>query len=90
MGTGPRLGGPSPVGVDHAPGGLDPYAPERDAWTVLSSVRGLGPLGFAALLSRYGTGRHILRAAGEADAARHLASTRPLDPSSDRRSAIPL
>ena len=29
----------------------DPYAPERDAWAVLASVHGLGPIGFAALLT---------------------------------------
>ncbi len=80
----------SSMGVERARDGSDPYGPERDAWTVLSSVHGLGPLGFGALLSRYGTGRRVLQAAGEPDAARHLAATPPLDPSSRRRTAIPL
>ena len=35
----------------------DPYAAERDAWTALTAVDGLGPVAFAALLARFGTGR---------------------------------
>jgi DNA processing protein len=66
----------------------DPYAPERDAWTVLSAVHGLGPLGLAALLARYGTGRRILAAAGEPGAAVRLADTPPDSPVSRRQSAI--
>ena len=66
----------------------DPYAAERDAWTVLSAVHGLGPVGFAALLTRYGTGRRILAAAADPDAARHLAATPPVDPDARRHSAI--
>jgi DNA processing protein len=36
---------------------------ERDAWVVLASVDGLGPVGFAALLRRFGDGRTVLDAA---------------------------
>jgi DNA processing protein len=53
----------------------DHYAHERDAWTVLAAIDGLGPVAFTALLTRYGTGSAILRAAGEPDGPRRLAST---------------
>jgi DNA processing protein len=36
---------------------------ERDAWAVLTSVSGLGPVGFGALLRHYGRGTAILEAA---------------------------
>ncbi len=36
---------------------------ERDAWAVLASVHGLGPVGLGALLRRYGSGVAILREA---------------------------
>lgn len=36
---------------------------ERDAWAVLASVDGLGPVGFARLLGRFGSGRRILEVA---------------------------
>ncbi len=36
---------------------------EREAWAVLAGVRGLGPVGFGALLARYGSGVAILREA---------------------------
>jgi DNA processing protein len=48
---------------------------ERDAWVVLASVEGLGPVGFGRLLGRYGDGRAIL-----ADAARPGAARRLVDP----------
>jgi hypothetical protein len=62
MGT--LVGGP--VG---ATGTLDPALPplqptdERDAWAVIAGVRGIGPVGFSALLRRYGSGLGILREA---------------------------
>lgn len=40
-----------------------PSADERDAWAVLAGVHGLGPVGFGALLQRYGSGVAILREA---------------------------
>jgi DNA processing protein len=36
---------------------------EREAWGVITSVSGIGPVGFAMLLGHFGTGRGILAAA---------------------------
>jgi DNA processing protein len=36
---------------------------ERDAWVVVASVKGIGPVGFAALLRSFGSARAILDAA---------------------------
>ena len=47
---------------------------ERDAWAVLTSVEGLGPVGFSALLCRYGSGVAILREASTAGGSRRLAA----------------
>lgn len=53
----------------------DPYAAERDAWTALTSAHGLGPVGFAALLAEFGTGRAIMEvAAGPAGVDRLMAT----------------
>jgi DNA processing protein len=46
-----------------APTPLRARSAERDAWTVLASVNGLGPVGLAALLARYGSGIAILEEA---------------------------
>jgi len=48
---------------------------ERDAWAVLASVKGLGPVGLAALLERYGSGVAILTEAVGPGGAGHLAET---------------
>ena len=40
-----------------------PSDAEREAWAVLAGVHGLGPVGFGALLARYGSGLAILREA---------------------------
>jgi DNA processing protein len=53
----------------------DPYAPEREAWAVLASVHGLGPIGFAALLERYGSARDVLADAARPGAAERLMET---------------
>ena len=53
----------------------DPYAAERDAWTVLTCAHGLGPIGFAALLARFGTGRAILEVASGPSGAERLMQT---------------
>jgi DNA processing protein len=53
-----------------------PGAEERDAWVVLSGVRGLGPVGFGALLRRYGSGIEILREACTEGGSRRLAEVR--------------
>ena len=42
---------------------------ERETWAVITSVRGLGPIGFGALLRHFGSGRAILKAAGRPGAA---------------------
>ena len=52
----------------------DDRAAERDAWAVLASVVGLGPVGFAVLLRRFGTGRRILEVAGEPGGPERLAA----------------
>jgi DNA processing protein len=44
-----RPGSPSPAGIE-----------EHDAWAVLAAVNGLGPVGFGALLARYGSALAIL------------------------------
>lgn len=45
---------------------------ERDAWAVLAGVRGLGPVGFGALLGRYGSGLAILHEAATRDGPARL------------------
>jgi DNA processing protein len=42
---------------------------ERETWAVITSVGGLGPVGFGALLRHFGSGRAILDAAGRPGAA---------------------
>jgi len=51
-------------------------AAERDAWAVLSTVVGLGPVGFATLLRRYGSGRAILAEASSPGGVQRLARVR--------------
>jgi DNA processing protein len=53
-------------------------ADERDAWVVLASVEGLGPVGFGSLLRRFGDGRSILDVARTTDGATRLVD--PVDP----------
>jgi DNA processing protein len=66
----------------------DPYARERDAWTVLTWAHGLGPVGFAALLARFGTGRAIMEVAAGTSGVERLMATPSLDP--DRRDHRPI
>lgn len=54
----------------------DPYATERDAWTALASAHGLGPIGFAALLAEFGTGRAIMDVAAGPSGVERLMATR--------------
>ena len=68
----------------------DPYAAERDAWIVLTAVHGLGPIGFAALLARYRTGRGILASAAEPGAVERLAATPSLERSVGRAERRPI
>ena len=69
----------------------DAYAPERDAWAVLASVGGLGPVAFAALLVRFGSGEGVLTAATEPGAVVRLADTPPVerDPGAPMRRPVP-
>lgn len=48
---------------------------ERDAWAVLAAIDGLGPVGFAALLARYGSAMTILAEAARPGAADRLVGT---------------
>ena len=67
--TGPVGGGEAPetrerpVAVGATVGAGTDADAERDAWAVLASVDGLGPVGLGALLRRYGSGVAILREA---------------------------
>jgi DNA processing protein len=66
--------GPWPDGGAAAPDLASAMA-ERDAWAVLAGVHRLGPVGFGALLARYGSGLAILREAGSPGGAGRLAET---------------
>jgi DNA processing protein len=52
---------------------------ERQAWAVLTWVDGLGPVGFGALLRRFGSGRAILDAALRPGAIRRLVQAGVVD-----------
>jgi DNA processing protein len=67
---------------------LDPYTTERDAWTVLTSAHGLGPVGFAALLARFGSGRAILDVAAGPSAVQRLMAATGLHPDRPDRDPI--
>jgi len=61
----------------------DPAGPapeERDAWAVLASVNGLGPVGLAALLRRFTTATHVLEAARRPGGNAELAAVPLHDP----------
>ncbi len=60
---------------------------ERDAWAVLAAVDGLGPVGFAALLRRYGSGLAILQEAASPGAAARLAGA-PIEDLDDGRGTL--
>jgi DNA processing protein len=67
----------------------DPYAPEREAWAVIAAVRGLGPIGFAALLTHFGSAQAVLTVAAEPGGAERLAATPPIDPGHRDRPILP-
>lgn len=87
---GDGAGAPSTSDARHSVGGAaaDPYARERDAWTVLTSAHGLGPVGFGALLAQFSTGRAIVQAACGPSAVEELMATPSLDP--DARDQTPI
>jgi DNA processing protein len=68
----------------------DPYAPERDAWTILAAIDGLGPVAFTALLTRYRTGVAVLRAACEPGGVRRLMRTPPRERGPGERVRAPV
>ena len=66
-------------------------AAERDAWTVLAAADGLGPIAFAALLARYGSGRAILAEGAAAGGVQRLMATPVLEHGASReRMPVPL
>ena len=67
------LGG---IGEEPTPAGAADDTAERDAWAVLSAVVGLGPVGFATLLRRYGSGRAVLAEASSPGGVQRLARVR--------------
>ncbi len=69
--------GPTAAHLDDeaaGPGRATAQDDERDAWAVLAAVEGLGPVGFAGLLGRFGTGRRILEVAAEPGGTDRLAA----------------
>lgn len=82
------IGGATPLAVagpDEGVSGGENRAAERDAWAVLAEAEGLGPVGFNALLRRYGSGLAILQDATAPGGDRRIATTRfeddPANPS---------
>jgi DNA processing protein len=61
--SGPTGRSPDPAGPSPAQAARSLSVSERDAWAVLTSVAGLGPVGFGALLRHYGQAIAILDAA---------------------------
>jgi DNA processing protein len=99
-GSGPIGAGPTETraemqvqvgGTVGAEGRLDvtPRQPtdERDAWAVIAGVRGIGPVGFSALLRRYGSGLGILREASSPGGIARIATLTydGTDPDDERR-----
>ena len=72
--SGPTAAEPISAPDVTAPGATSTAISERDAWAVLTCVDGLGPVGMAALLRRYGSGVAILTDASGPGAARRLAA----------------
>ncbi len=75
---GVNVGGPTGGSHDEepAPGSpLNGRSGERDAWAVLASVDGLGPVGFNALLHRYGSGIAVLQEAASPGGPGRLTAT---------------
>ena len=64
-----------------------PSTEERDAWAVLAGAHGLGPVGFGALLQRYGSGVAILQEAASPGGPARLAAS---DRGNDDGDASPL
>ncbi len=69
---------------------IGPTSEERDAWAVLASVHGLGPVGFGLLLRRYGSGVDILREAASNGGPERLVAEAVADADDDARSQVEL
>jgi DNA processing protein len=69
------------------PNGDAGQSQERDAWAVIAGVHGIGPVGFAALLRRYGSGVAILREASSPGGVERIATVPydDVDPGDGRR-----
>jgi len=63
-----------PPTTAHQGMGAVPTDAERNAWAVLATADGLGPVGFEALLARYGNGVSILREASSVGGIDRLAA----------------
>ncbi|MBA2700293.1 MAG: DNA-protecting protein DprA [Chloroflexi bacterium] len=63
---------------------------ERDAWTILAAVDRLGPVAFAALIARYGSGRAILAEGAGTNGVQRLTATPALDRHDDVRPRAPV
>jgi DNA processing protein len=72
----PIRGRPSSIPLIGASGVTSSRSPsgavEREAWTVLSSIHGLGPVTFATLLRRFGSGTAVLDVARRPHGRRQL------------------
>ena len=84
------VGSSGPVGSEEigiAPAMTGPRSEERDAWAVLAGVHGIGPVGFSALLRRYGSAVAILRESSSPGGIGRLASVTKddTDPDDGRR-----
>ena len=81
-----REGRPRPPGRREHPVASTQDSSERQAWAVLVSAHGLGPVGFSALISRFGSAQAVLALArtpgGPAELARQPTSD---DPAASRR-----
>ena len=77
--------------IGEAPSGVaTDRSAERDAWTVLAAVDGLGPVGFHDLLGRHGSGVAILAEAARPDGlSRLLAASSAARDGAARRSLSP-
>lgn len=84
--------GDSPNRVREATAAMAPTGMlERDAWAVLTCVDGLGPVGFGALLERYGSGVAILDEAASPGASSRLAAPDAVErPDASRSSRRPV
>lgn len=88
--------GVSAAGPTGATDAVEPLGPplervsdERDAWAVLAGVDGLGPVGFNALLHRYGSGVAILKeAASPGGPGRLMATPHGEEPGAHLRRAL--